>query len=621
MINDSNFRALTDYFITSTPFIEVFDINLYSTIVYGESEYKYHCIKQNKDALKKVSNAFIESLQNIKNYVNERPEDNEFKIIEKYINELSAAKKNFVPYLKPLNSESVNIMKARNDFEKLSRMNKDLRILDDIMELEYNYQNLNREFSHEKNNLLIGSFATFIGRVNEVQFNIDSIKEDTNTVYQDSIDIYYNDINKELSKIKSMFDNENDFINEFLDGDFKDAKIFDKFFELKEKVDKSYTSCFNRFKNHMNLSSYADYIVNADENDLSSFVKKKSIIDDLKLTIKLTGPKYSELKIFSDNSILLTHKNGEQTSYSDTLGYCEAISNVIKNEFNEALKKYPTIAKKFLEILDTNIGFADNAKLAMNTFLESHQILKSSKFNIVDYFNNYDLDSDPFRRKFFENLDDKMNAIIKTHKVKQFAESILSNKYRHLYNEESYSIFSDIFDAEINKSQLQNMIGKKIAFYKTPEQFNDGLRDVFEKLNGFHIEGYLAKAEEYKAKVISNEDNVLILQIENFEQSEKLGSTSWCISRQEYYFNSYTSDNNKQFFVYNFNLDSTDEDSMIGMTLHKDNSLYVAHSKFDEAIELQTSELHQYEMTIVNKLNSEENAELHNKTKNNNQLN
>lgn len=57
------------------------------------------------------------------------------------------------------------------------------------------------------------------------------------------------------------------------------------------------------------------------------------------------------------------------------------------------------------------------------------------------------------------------------------------------------------------------------------------------------------------------------------------------------------------------------------VTLHKDNSLYVAHSKFDEHISTQTPELQKYEMTMVNKLKSEEKAELHNKTKNNNQLN
>lgn len=625
MIEDKYFETLVNHLNAGSPFIEINnnykDLNLYSTISYGDSEYQLNRLKNNIEKLKTVESDFIKSLESIKQYVKEKPKDDDFSQIESHINEFVKCKNLFAPFLRFLDNERVNFFKATDDFNILLKINPDLKLGKDLDIFENSYRELQKEFPHDKNNMLFSGLSNFIARVNELTFNINSIKENIHQVSEENLSIYYNNFDKEISKIQSMFNDENHYINEFFEDDFKDTKRFSKFLELKDNVDKEYQSIYNKVKDHMKLSSYADFVIEDSGNDLGDLIKKKVIYDDSKITIKLTGAKYSEMKIFDDNSILLTHRNEKKEAFSDTLGYFKAISEVVKSEFNGELKKYPMIAKKFSESLDTNIHNTNPAKLAINTFLESQSLLKASGFNIVDYFNNYDLKTDPFKNKFFENLDDNMNAIIKSHKVKQFAESIVSNKYRHLYNEESYSIFAEILDAEITKPQLQNLIGKKIAFYKTPEQFNEGLRDVFEKLDGFHIEGYLAKAEEYKAKIISSEDNVLILQIENFEQSEKLGSTSWCISRQKHYFNSYTSDNNKQFFVYNFNLDSTDEDSMIGMTLHKDNSLYVAHSKFDEQISTQTPELHKYERTIVNQLNSEEKAELHNKTKNNNQLN
>ena len=98
-------------------------------------------------------------------------------------------------------------------------------------------------------------------------------------------------------------------------------------------------------------------------------------------------------------------------------------------------------------------------------------------------------------------------------------------------------------------------IGKKLAAYKTPEEFNFALSRLVETYNSFNLEAIKAKADGVGAKTVFENDGILILQIDNFNQSKSLGSSSWCISRDPHYFSSYTENDNKQYFIYNFNKD------------------------------------------------------------------
>lgn len=53
-----------------------------------------------------------------------------------------------------------------------------------------------------------------------------------------------------------------------------------------------------------------------------------------------------------------------------------------------------------------------------------------------------------------------MHKLIREHKIKKFAESIVSSKYKHLYNKESYKLFQELYDLSIDTKTLQEMIGK-----------------------------------------------------------------------------------------------------------------------------------------------------------------
>lgn len=183
-----------------------------------------------------------------------------------------------------------------------------------------------------------------------------------------------------------------------------------------------------------------------------------------------------------------------------------------------------------------------------------------------------------------------------------FAHSIASNKYMHLYNDESYKIIEAIYDLKLKTDVFQDYIGKKIAAYKTPEDFNKGLTKFLNSFNDFSMDAVVNKAENAGVKIISQADDILIVQIEDYEQSKLLGSSSWCIVRDESYFNSYTDGGNKQYFLFDFSKDSADNESMIGFTIDIDGEHYAAHYKNDDGVE-SSDETLEYAHEMVNEVN------------------
>lgn len=318
------------------------------------------------------------------------------------------------------------------------------------------------------------------------------------------------------------------------------------------------------------------YVMNEKKvkTDLSTFLLEKegttSIDEDIYTQIEIKGSKkYSKFIAFNDFSSLMKDAKGNTRVFRDNTEAGTHIKPFCLELVDSRLNKNPTISKYLKSILLTNFRKLTSLGLTINTFLENKEILKS---------NNFTFNGD----KVFEELDDRMNKCVLNHKVRQFAHSIASSKYKHLYNEESYKVFTALYNLNIDQQILQNMIGKKLASYKNADDFNLGLNKLLDGFNEFSMEKLKDKANINNSPIISDAINILILKIDNFEQSKALGSPSWCISRDSYYYNSYTSQNAKQYFMYNFNKDSKDNDSMIGITLYNTGEISTAHYKNDD---------------------------------------
>lgn len=347
--------------------------------------------------------------------------------------------------------------------------------------------------------------------------------------------------------------------------------------------------CANKKTNYSMADQYINTLSTA--TGISKFLVDKTLSDDLVLNVDLNVGQYRNIKMFNDDSMIVTDADSKVKRVFSNIEATFILNDIIENDIKQSLRKTPVIMKKFMDMYIENNRRPVSVYLVMNTYLNNEQVLKSNKFNIIDALQTMkeDINSKQYleERKFddhCEALDDDMNAIVKDHKVKQYAHSIASNKYMHLYDEKSYKIIEAIYDLKIESSVLQDNIGKKIAAYHTPEEFNSGLKALLNTFSDFTPEKIREKAAACKADIIVEDDNKIIIKIENFKQSKIMGSSSWCIARDEHYFKSYVGDCNHQYFIYDFNKDSSDNESMIGITLSPEIECEAAHMKNDDDI-------------------------------------
>lgn len=347
--------------------------------------------------------------------------------------------------------------------------------------------------------------------------------------------------------------------------------------------------CANKKTNYSMADQYINTLSTA--TGISKFLVDKTLSDDLVLNVDLNVGQYRNIKMFNDDSMIVTDADSKVKRVFSNIEATFILNDIIGNDIKQSLRKTPVIMKKFMDMYIENNRRPVSVYLVMNTYLNNEQVLKSNKFNIIDALQKMkeDINSKQYleERKFddhCEALDDEMNAIVKNHKVKQYAHSIASNKYMHLYDEKSYKIIEAIYDLKIESSVLQDNIGKKIAAYHTPEEFNSGLKGLLNTFSDFTPEKIREKAAACKAEIIVEDDNKIIIKIEDFKQSKIMGSSSWCIARDEHYFKSYVGDYNHQYFIYDFNKDSSDNESMIGITLSPEIECEAAHMKNDDDI-------------------------------------
>jgi len=140
----------------------------------------------------------------------------------------------------------------------------------------------------------------------------------------------------------------------------------------------------------------------------------------------------------------------------------------------------------------------------------------------------------------------------------------------------------------MSKKSLQNLIGVKIAAFKTSEDFNNFLNNVFNNLSEFKEDKLLEKLDLFNVSPVYNKDNIYVIEVKDYYISKAFGSPQWCIVREESYFNDYANDN-RQYFLFDFNKNEKDEKSMIGFTLYNNGEFYTQHMKNDEYMEVDST--------------------------------
>lgn len=300
------------------------------------------------------------------------------------------------------------------------------------------------------------------------------------------------------------------------------------------------------------------------------------------------GPYYS-ITFFIDHSILVQRT---ESSHFEMFYDFNIIPQLVDNAFTAYLKyknrKTPTISKYFVanyqNFMENNINnnildsqLFNSLFHIIKTYSEYSDVLKLGQFNILEIFSvNHE--------KLFENTLDQMHSIVKQHAIDKYSKAIFSNKYMHLYSDKLLAVFNELYNQKVPCSCIQDNIGRKMASFKTQEDLYDALESFLNLLDNFSFEMVQSKAHELKAEIISNSDNKLLIRIKTFEESKALGSSSWCISRDDYFFKQYTEKYNEQYFLYNFNKTSRDNECLIGCTLTSKSKLTISHLKNDVRI-------------------------------------
>lgn len=392
-------------------------------------------------------------------------------------------------------------------------------------------------------------------------------------------------------KIEILDDNSPFIMNK--DNSFYSLSGYEELSLLMKSINNNFLN-IREIKASMNNTEYtkSSYIQknSSNEDSTSKFISQKLITEWTKTKIDINNEKYESLIIFDDESIAFKKTDGTYLVPFTNFESRDIIKDVVEQEIEFKLKKKPTLSKQFKKVSAHKINSSLKIFSTINTFLENENILKNSDLSIISELEKIHSYS-PYNFDYFESsssntfeiLDDKMNSIVREHKIKQYAHSIASNKYMHLYNQDIYETIKEIYDMNISASTLQLYIGKKIASFKTSDDFNSALMGYLDTINSFNPESIKLKALNNNVLISVEDDNLIILKIDNFNQSKVLGSPSWCISREAHYFNSYK-ERSEQYFIYDFSKNSKDPLSMIGITLNNDGEVTAAHEKDDNNI-------------------------------------
>lgn len=332
-------------------------------------------------------------------------------------------------------------------------------------------------------------------------------------------------------------------------------------------------------------ASKADQFIayNIRDNGVSKFLVEKILANDI--WFKLSFEKNSinkEIFLMKDESIIIQKRDGTYSTIDNQKGLKKLLDEIVKDTLNSIIINKPTITSHLMKMYKEDgesFGTFEILNSLANTIKNSEQILKNLNINLMK-----------FNDKGIEELDDYLNDQITTYKVQKFTHKILSNKYKFLIDDNTEKHMRELYNIKLTDTQLQDYVGKKLAALKEPKDLNRMLEKLFNQLNGFTPEITLDKLSELGIRPIMKEEDLLVFEVKKYEECVKMGSSSWCIHRDESFFKKYTKDDARQFIMYDFTKDSKDKFSLIGFTMKSDGNLSTQHLKNDDYVDFRNYE-------------------------------
>jgi hypothetical protein len=214
----------------------------------------------------------------------------------------------------------------------------------------------------------------------------------------------------------------------------------------------------------------------------------------------------------------------------------------------------------------------EKIKEILKKIKENRTLIRYLPFEIVKYVD-------------LEKLEDDLNKLKEWQIYNKDFVGKLSSKFKEsAKQDEDLKIFWTSLEDE-QKKQIEYFLTKQIRY----KEYDDFKKDIIVSLSKNKDEIIDLIDETEGIYIVYDEDDILVAEVWGKEASIKLGSKSWCISGNDAsYWNNYINiqNLNKQYFLWNFRVSESDNDSQLGTTINPDGSQKATHLKDDRLTDL-----------------------------------
>lgn len=184
------------------------------------------------------------------------------------------------------------------------------------------------------------------------------------------------------------------------------------------------------------------------------------------------------------------------------------------------------------EAADNLVSFIEKIKTYKNLLKSKNiNILDISKETEKDYIEGNERLYNNFYLELLEHLEDLVENTIIENENKKFTHKFISNKYKHLVNDDTYKLMGKVRETlkkgGYSDEDIYNEISSiKFAAYNNAEDFNNVLEKIISKLDSNIIYNIIKSSDG--AIVEYDDDSILIVRCDTYDAMEKLGSPYWC---------------------------------------------------------------------------------------------
>lgn len=302
---------------------------------------------------------------------------------------------------------------------------------------------------------------------------------------------------------------------------------------------------------------------------------------DIFKKMKEHKPKPEELKKIQSNEDFLKLKEllKDNLGYLYNFTYFYFVENVDYNEIEDMYNKlieYKGLLNQMPKQFDLNfidLKINNNSEVLADQLqdLEDYQKVKKIIDQFPKKFKNYEGHTVDLRGEY------KKASKVQKNKIKQIALGFEEVGDSLEEREKIWKLFfGEVKEVEEDGKTVKKYKGL-LKRYKNLNEFIEAAENHLKSSSNADLVKFYDKIHEVNEKFgqlgtdkVFDKNNIVILDIKSFQANKVLNShTSHCIADYSSHWDSYIGETNKQYYIYNFNLGSYDNKSVIGVTIDK----------------------------------------------------